>query len=296
MNLKRLKAFCAIVETGTASAAAEQLHIAPTAISMQIAQLEESLGGKLFNRDTRPMRLTTLGEYLHPRAMELLATARQVEKEAQGVAAGNLGWLSIGFVRSTIFSVLPGAVRQMRQAFPQVRIDLVEMLSEHQAQSIRKGVIHVGLSRQMGDYAREPDMRYTVLMRDPLVAAVPAYHPLATRETVSPAELDALPFICFPKDPFSSFSKQSIEYLQGAGGRPDIGYEAKEIHTALGLVAAGLGMTLVGRTVAQNNRSDVRFLAIDAPPMETEIFALSAQGEPHPLVERFLSFLLPSPA
>lgn len=291
MNLKRLRAFCAIVESGTASAAAEQLHIAPTAISMQIALLEESLGGKLFNRDTRPMRLTTLGEYLYPKAMELLATARQVEKEAQGVASGNLGWLSIGFVRSTLFSVLPSAVRQLREAFPRVRVDLVEMLSEHQAQSIRNGAIHVGLSRQMGAYAREPDMRYVTLMKDPLVAAVPAYHPLAARDAVSPSDLDALPFVCFPKDPFSSFAKQSIEYLRGAGGRPDIGYEAKEIHTALGLVAAGLGVTLVGRTVAQNNRSDVRFLRIDAPPMETDIFALLSLGETPALVEKFLSFL-----
>ena len=70
-----------------------------------------------------------------------------------------------------------------------------------------------------------------------------------------------------------------------------MGYEAKEIHTALCLVAAGLGMTLVGRTVAHNNRSDVCFLPIQGPPMVSEIFALLADAEPPDLVDRFLSVL-----
>jgi DNA-binding transcriptional LysR family regulator len=291
MNLKRLQAFCTIVEAGTAAAAAEVLHTAPTALSMQIAQLEASLGGKLFNRETRPMGLTTLGRYLYPKARELLANAAQVQQEAQGVATGSLGWLSIGFVRSTIFSVLPGAVRQMRLAFPKVRIDLQEMLSEHQAQSIRSGAIHVGISRKMGAYEREPDMRYVTLMSDPLVAAVPAYHPLAAQQNVTAAQLSELPFICFPKDPFSSFAQQSMSYLKSAGGQPMVGYEAKEIHTALGLVAAGLGMTLVGQTVAHNNRSDVCFLPLHGLQMETEIFALFADQEPQALVDSFMGFL-----
>lgn len=291
MNLKHLKTFCTIVEAGTASSAAEQLHIAPTAISMQMAQLEGGLGGKLFKRDTRPMGLTVLGQYLYPKARDLLASAARVEQEAQGVASGDLGWLSIGFVRSTLFSVLPNAVRQMRQAHPQVRIELTELLSEHQAQAIRSGAVHVGISRQIGTYEREADMRYLTLMTDPLVAALPAYHPLAQQASVTPMALAQLPFICFPKDPHSRFAQQSLAYLKAAGGQPEVGYEAQEIHTALGLVAAGLGMTLVGRTVAHNTRSDVSFLPIDGPAMDTEIFALHADAETPPLVQRFLSFL-----
>ena len=189
MNLKHLQAFCAIVDAGTAAAAADRLHIAPTALSMQITQLEAALGGKVFNRQTRPMGLTTLGRYLYPKARELLASARQVEQEAQGVAGGNLGWFSIGFVRSTLFSVLPDAVRRLRLAHPDLRIDLVEMLSEHQAQNIRNGTVHVGISRKIGAYEREPDMRYVTLMSDPLVAAVPAYHPLANQESVTPSPM-----------------------------------------------------------------------------------------------------------
>lgn len=70
-----------------------------------------------------------------------------------------------------------------------------------------------------------------------------------------------------------------------------IGYEAKEIHTALGLVATGLGMTLVGRTVAQNNRTDVRFLPLQGIPMETDIFAVLPRTPMSSLAESFLAVL-----
>jgi LysR family transcriptional regulator, benzoate and cis,cis-muconate-responsive activator of ben and cat genes len=292
MNLKLLKVFCAVVDAGSASAAAGRLHIAATAISMQMAQLEASVGGKLFDRSKRPMGLTTLGAFLYPKAKELLSNAAQIQVEAQGIATGNLGWLSIGFVRSTIFSVLPSAVREMRSRFPDVRIDLVEILSEHQAQSIRSGTIHIGISRQIGDFGKERDMAYTSLLNDPLVAAIPVHHPLAGRKHLQPKDLDSLPFICFPKDPYSTFSRQSLDYLRSHGGAPVVGYEAKEIHTALGLVAAGLGATLVGKTVSVNNRSDVKFIPFKGKQMDTQIFALVSQSDAHPVVQRFLKILV----
>lgn len=292
MNLKLLKVFCEIVEAGSASAAAGRLHTAATAISMQMAQLEESVGGQLFDRSKRPMRLTTLGEFLYPKAKELLSNAAQIHVEAKGIATGNMGWLSIGFVRSTIFSVLPSAVREMRAKYPDVRIDLVEILSEHQAQGIRSGAIHIGISRQIGAFERDRDMAYTALLDDPLVAALPVHHPLARRKLLLAKDLDTLPFICFPKDPFSSFSRQSLDYLRACGGAPVVGYEAKEIHTALGLVAAGLGATLVGKTVSISNRSDVTFIPFKGRQMQTQVFALASQSGEQPVVQRFLSILV----
>jgi len=97
-----------------------------------------------------------------------------------------------------------------------------------------------------------------------------------------------MPFISFPKDPFSKFSRQSLDYLQRHGGSPNVSYEAKEIQTALGLVAAGLGATLVGKTVAQNNRTDVVFLPIKAKPLESEIFAITSADKPNRIVQEFI--------
>lgn len=106
MNIKQLRYFCEVVEAGNANLAAQKLFVAPTAISMQISQLEDHLGGKLFDRRSRPMALTSLGAFFYPKARTLLSDTALLETEAKGIAAGKLGWLSIGFVRSTFFSVL----------------------------------------------------------------------------------------------------------------------------------------------------------------------------------------------
>ncbi len=291
MNLRQLRYFCETVDAGHARAAAQRLYVAPTAISMQLAQLEESLGGRLFDRASRPMALTPLGEFVYPKARELLASAARLEREARGMAAGTLGWLGIGFTRSTIFSILPEAVRAMQSAFPDVRIELLEVLTEDQAASLRSGTIHLGVARAIGEAAREPDLDYTALFDDPLVAAVPIQHPLAARDAVAAADLGALPYVTYPGNARSHFSRQVLGLLQAAGAMPRIGHEAKEIHTALGLVAAGLGVTVVGRSVAANNRTDIRFLPITDVAAHSTVVAVRKAGSAHPLADAFLDIL-----
>ena len=291
MNLRQLRYFCEVVEAGSARLAAERLYVAPTAISMQLAQLEDTLGGRLFDRASRPMGLTPLGQFVYPKAKELLAWAGRLAEEAKGIASGNLGWLSIGFTRSVIFSVLPAAVRSMQAAYPKVRIALEGMLTEHQGESLREGTIHLGIARVIGTIAPEPDIAYTELFEDPLIAAMPLQNPLAGSDAIEASAFDAIPFISYPKDPTSRFATQALAQLQAAGARPQVGYEAKEIHTALGLVAAGLGGTIVGRSVAAHNRTDVRFVPVRGLETATRVYAVHLREEPNRLVDAFLQIL-----
>lgn len=291
LNIKQLRYFCEVVNTGSARAAADKLFVAPTAISMQLSALEESLGGQLLDRSSRPMALTPLGQFVYPKAQELLAAAGRLEREAQGVAAGNMGWLSIGFTRSTIFSVLPDAVRAMQSAYPDVRIDLAEVLTEHQPASLRSGAIHLGIGRAMGACVTEPDLVCRALFDDPLVAAIPIQHPLASLESMPARELESLPYISYPGNANSQFSRQVLSVLLEAGVTPRVGYEAKEIHTALGLVAAGLGAAVVGQSVSRNNRTDIRFIRIADISACSSVFVLHTLNSASPLVDAFLKIL-----
>jgi DNA-binding transcriptional LysR family regulator len=291
MNLRQLRYFCEVVEAGNARAAAEKLFVAPTAISMQISQLEALLGGTLLDRSSRPMKLTPLGEFVYPKARELLSASSRLEFEAKGIAAGNLGWLGIGFTRSTIFSILPEAVRAMQSAYPNVHIDLVEILTEQQPAALRSGAIHLAIARSLGAFTREPDLHYTELFDDPLVAALPAHHPLAQQPALVAADLEALPYVSYPKVANAHFSRQVLDFLAQAGARIQIAHEAKEIHTALGLVAAGLGTTIVGRSVAANNRTDLRFVPIADLRVQSKVLAVRKEGPVHPLVDAFLGKL-----
>lgn len=288
LNLKPLRYFCEVVEAENANLAATRLHVVPAAVSMQLGHLETLLGGKVFDRTSRPMKLTTLGHFLYPKAKALISDAQRMLDEAKDVASGHLGWLSIGFTRSTIFSVLPDAVRTMRAAFPKVRIDLTEILTEHQAEALRSGLIHVGLSRAIGQLAQEDDLDYIPLFDEALIAAVPSASALTRRKSLGPGDLAASTFISYPKDPNSSFARHVIQALENADIKVRVGYEAKEIHTALGLVAAGLGFTLVGKSVADNNRSDIAFRPVKCLKATAKVFAIRRKGPPHQIVDAFL--------
>lgn len=291
MNLRQINYFCEVVQAGSAVQAAERLHIAPTAISMQLSQLEGALGGELFDRSRRPMALTALGRFFYPRALELIRQARRLDAEAKGIANGNHGWLGIAFTRSATFSVLPRAVRLFRAAFPDVQLDLVEALSEYQPMQLTQGLIDVGISRFIGNFAALPSLRHAVVIDDPLVAALPATHPLARRNEINAAELAEVPFILYPKDPKSPFGQQILALIKAAGSEPVVAYTAVEIHTALALVGAGLGTTLVARSITENNRNDVAFVPVHDIDGNTKIVGVVRQGEDSPLVYSFLKIL-----
>jgi DNA-binding transcriptional LysR family regulator len=292
MNLRQIRYFCEVVAAGSAAQAAEKLCVAPTAISMQLAQLEQHLGGELFDRSRRPMELTSLGKFFHPRAKELLSLCRHLDEEAREIAAGKTGWIGLGFVRSAIFSILPNAVRAFRGVFPDVHFDLIEVLSEYQPEQLRERRIDVGISRFMGTFEESPDLSYTIMLDEPFVAAVPIDHPIATRSSVTAADFSALPFILYPKDPKSPFGEKMLSSLREAGGTPVLAYEAIEIYTALALVGAGLGGTLVGRSIAENNRGDVVFVPLSDVDAGTTVVAITRKNEDSKLVAAFLKTIV----
>ncbi|MDQ0012859.1 DNA-binding transcriptional LysR family regulator [Variovorax boronicumulans] len=293
MNFRQLRYFCEVADSGTLARAAQRLFVAPTAISMQISQLEEGLGGALFDRAVKPMTLTPLGRFFLPRARELLADRQRLEEDTRDVASGKSGWLGIGFVRSLLNSVLPAAVRAFRLKHPDVKLDLVELLSEHQPAHLRSGRIHIGLSRFAEQQISPPaDLRHVPLFDDPFVVAVPTDHRGAKRGSVSLAELSKLPLISYPKDPQSSFAQHVLARLHEAGVQPRVGHEAIEIHTALSLVAAGLGYAVVGASVAQRAQSDVAFVRLAALKACTSVVAVTRVDEEGPLVASMLKTLL----
>ncbi|WP_042878866.1 LysR family transcriptional regulator [Cupriavidus necator] len=291
MNQRQLRYFCEVVDAGSAAEAAKRLFVAPTAISMQLAQLEESVGAPLFDRTHRPMTLTAVGRFLYPRARDVLTMLGRLEEETRAVAAGSGGWLGIGFTRSAIFSILPAAVRRFRAARPNVQVDLLELLSEHQPEQLRRGRIDIGISRYVGVFEQAPDLVYTPLFHDPFIAAVPASSSLGKRKMIRAEELNGMSLIRYPKDPQSGFAAHMMALLRDAGVGCVAGHEAIEIHTALGLVAAGLGFTLVGHSVADGNRSDIAFVPITGLKGTATIVAVTRKDDDSALVSSFLAAL-----
>jgi LysR family transcriptional regulator, benzoate and cis,cis-muconate-responsive activator of ben and cat genes len=292
MNLRQLTYFCETVEAGSAVQAAARVFVAPTAISMQIAQLEEELGGELFDRSRRPMELTALGQYFYPRAKELLADATRLKDGAQGVAAGHGDLLAIGYTRSSIFSVLPQAIRTFRKSRPGVQIELLTMLSEHQPAHLASGRIHIGISRFLGEFAPPEGLAHAKVLEDPFVVVLPSGHPLGKRRALWVADLDPIALVTYPKDPLSRFASESVRLLLKAGGHPVVAHEAMDIHSALGLVASGLGYCLAGRSVMRGSRDDLCFVPLHGVDAVTTLVAVTRVNERNALAQEFTRVLI----
>jgi DNA-binding transcriptional LysR family regulator len=292
VNLRQLRYFCEIVDAGSAVAAAARLHVAPTALSMQLGQLEEDIGGELFDRSRRPMELTALGRYFHPRAKMLLAETTRLHDEARAVAAGDSGVLAVGYTRSTIFSILPDAIRAFRASRPKVKVEILSLLSEHQHVELQSGRIQVGVSRYLGPVEPIEGLEFTHLLDDPFVVALPATHPLAKRKSLRAADLHATGLITYPKDPQSRFAEHTVALLRSSGGQSPVAYEAADIHTALGMVASHLGFCLVGRSVSRGSRDDLAFLPLPDLRDQAAVFAVTKAGENSKVVTAFVASLV----
>ena len=166
MELRHLRYFVAVAETGNLSRAAEKLFVAQPPLSLQIRQLEEEIGAALFTRHPKGMRLTRAGEALLPEARDLLERAARL-KQAGG-RAPDAGSLALGYVPSAVSTVIPELVRALRQAHPGIEIRLHEMISDEQREALIHGRIDAGLARSQ---LRHPRLHKACALADPFFRA-----------------------------------------------------------------------------------------------------------------------------
>jgi DNA-binding transcriptional LysR family regulator len=266
MNLRHLQFFVVLAEELNFSRAAERLHVAQPALSQQIRALEERLGTQLIDRGSRPLRLTEAGSYLCIEARSILENFEQASIGAREIGRGKRGWLGVGFTRSAMYSVLPPALKKFHRAYPDVELKLFEMLTEEQSDALRDKRIHVGIGRQVQAI---PGCTTRALLSERLMAVLSPDHPLAARKEIRIADVADSPLILYPKHPTASFSRFIESLYRDAGLTPNVAYQAYEIQTAIALVAAGLGVTYVGESVAQRGRPDVLYKRFATTQMTT---------------------------
>lgn len=262
LHLRALHSFLVVAEELNVSRAAERLNVAQPALSQQIRHLEERLGVALLERSARPMRLTEAGQYFRAEAQLLLTGFDRAVGTARQIAEGRRGWLGIGFTRSAMYSILPRAFAAFATRFPEIRLNLHELLTEQQPEALRERMIHIGIARDPPD---DGVFGHEVLLEEELVAVLPVGHPLAADTAIDPAVLADQDFIVFPRDARAIFPRLILSICEAAGFVPRVAHRAHEIQTALGLVAAGLGVSFVAASVASQARPDLAFLPLRGP-------------------------------
>ena len=288
MELRHLRYFVAVAEELHFGRAAERLFIAQPPLSIQIKQFEAELGFPLFVRTNRTVELTPAGAFFLDEARHVISSLENSVSAARRVARGESGWLGIGFVGSATYALFPKALGQFRAQFPDVELVLRELVSGRQAQALRDGRIHVGLARPP---IEEAGTVSEVLVQEPLVAALPASHPLAKKPRIHLSDLAGERFVLFPRHPKPSYADSVIAHCEAAGFTPDVVQETAEMHTAVGLVAAGLGVSLVPESVTAETRPGLVFRSLEPPAPITELAVVYRESETPPVLESFLRIL-----
>lgn len=280
MELRHLRYFVTVVQERNFTRAAERLHIAQPPLSRQIQQLEEELGLVLIDRDSRPLKMTDAGRLLFEHATQVLERIEGIRTMMQRLKTAERPRFVIGFVASTIYAALPDLIRRFRAAAPGVDVSLVEVVSLDQIAALKDGRIDVGFGRIRFD---DPAVRRDVLREERLVAALPLSNPLLHQEgPLSLAQLAKEPLIIYPRQPRPSYADQVISLFHDRGLEPQVVHEARELQTAVGLVAAEVGIAIVPTSVQRLRRGDVVYRELDDPTITSPIIMSRRAGDRSP--------------
>jgi DNA-binding transcriptional LysR family regulator len=268
MELRHLRYFVAVAEERNFTRAAKRLHIAQPPLSRQIQQLEEALGVQLFERNSRPLKLTETGKFFYSHAVHLLAQTSELESMTRRV--GNIERsLSVGFVGSTLYGMLPKIIRRFRDENKAVELSLHEMSTMDQIRALKDGRIDVGFGRIRHEDA---NIRRVILREEKMIVALPVGHPLSlSKPQLSLRDLIYETLIVFPKAPRPSFADQVLSAFQERALTPRRVYDVRELQIALGLVAAGEGIAVVPSSVYGLKRDDVSYMELDDPTLTSPI-------------------------
>lgn len=277
MELRHLRYFVAVANERNFTRAAEVLNIAQPPLSRQIRQLEEEVAAELFDRDARPLRLTEAGRLLYEHAVHVLAGVDQLRGMMRELAGKGRRRFVIGFVGSTLFGLLPEVIRRFRDAADQVEVSVIECSTVEQIAALKEGRIDVGFGRLRFEDAA---IRRIVLAEEPLVAVVPVDHEMTTwGRPLHLAELLDEPLIVYPRPARPSYADQVLSIFHDLGLQPEVVQEVRELQTAIGLVAAHTGLSIVPESVQRLKRDDVAYLPIADKAAHSPIMMIHRAGD-----------------
>jgi len=286
LESRQLRYFVSVARERNFTRAAEKLNMAQPPLSRQIQQMEEQLGVALFERGSRPLRLTEAGHLLLDQAVQVLDRIDEMEAMMRRLLEAERMRLGIGFVASTLYGYLPEVLRRYREARPTVELGLQELTSLEQITALKEGRIDVGFGRIPFN---DPLIERILLRNEKLAVALPLQHPMAAK--IDPLKLEQLTddtLIVYPKTPRPSYADQVLALYRDRGLKTRGIYEVRELQTALGLVASGSGICLVPASVERLRRDGVVYRPLNVPEAVSPIILSRRRGDPSDEIDRIL--------
>ena len=292
MNLRQLRQFVTLAETGNFHRAAEMLHMAQPPLSVSIRKLEEEMGEALFERRSTGVFLTTVGEAMLADARPTLFHAEQCRQAVMDARQGQGGLLRMGIIGSATYALLPELIPSLRERFPKIELELTEATSSEILDGLVSRRFDVGFVRY--PVLHPAPFELLPMDRDDFVLAVSEHSPLAAHDAIALSDAARQPFIMYPQHKVPGLSTLALMRCQLSGFTPHVAQEAMQVQTIMSLVASGLGVGLVAGVARLVMPRGVKCLALtDNPPgFHVGIALARLQGNTSRLVERFTEHAL----
>jgi len=284
IELRHLHYFIAVAEELNFSRAADRLHMAQPPLSQQIRQLEEELGFPLFHRTKRRVALTEAGHIFLTQARQVLQQLEHAIQIGRQASRGEVGQLTVGFVSSTAYNILPFVLQAFRRSIPNVKLELQELTTREQVQAVLDGKLDIGFVRPP---IKSPELASTVIFRESLIVALPETHSLHKRKKVSVKALANEPFILFPRIVAPGLHDLILSLCLQAGFNPQVTQEAIQMQTIVSLVAAEMGVAIVPFSLQNLQRQGVIYKPLQETTPLAEVVVICRKN-PTAIAQRFL--------
>ncbi len=295
MDLRHFRYFVAVAEELSFTRAAQRLHISQPPLSMNIQELERDLGVILLRRNRRHVELTDAGGLFLAKARSALAQAADAIETARRAGRGEVGTLRVGFTNTAPFSrVFPRALRAYRQALPDSQLSLTLTTSEPILDALASGTLDVGLIRPPASLVMPAGITAIPILNDRLMLALHASHALAEQTAGIPIKsLANEGFVLRERASRASFYEQVYQLCERAGFTPRVTQHAHDATTILGLVAAGLGVTIMPASLRAIHIEDVvwRELSVKPVAISTMLLVFKNTGAMTPQRTRFVELV-----
>ncbi|HEU0249678.1 MAG TPA: LysR family transcriptional regulator [Solirubrobacteraceae bacterium] len=272
LNVGRLRVLVQVADSGSFSAAAEQLNYTQSAVSQQVATLEAEAGMTLLERHARGVRLTAAGQALYEHAEGILARLEAAEAELEAIAGLRAGRLRMASFPTAGATLMPLAIANFRSLHPDIELTLAEGEPEQIAPRLCAGELDLALLFEFDEPIDGMESLSRVgLLADPMYLALPAKHPLANKSDLRLQELRGEAWVQTSRE--SPCARHVVRCAHAAGFEPNVAFESDDYQTVQGLVAAGVGVALIPELALSVVREDIAIRALSPAPPQRQVFA-----------------------
>jgi LysR family transcriptional regulator, transcription activator of glutamate synthase operon len=289
MELRQIIYFIEVAKREHVTEAAHHLHVAQSAISRQIANLEAELGVSLFIREGRSVKLTPVGRVFLERAEVVVVELEKAKQEIFEFLNPETGTIRIGFPNSLAAKTLPTVISAFRDHHPHIGFQLHQGTHQSLSESVIKGQIDLAFVSPVPK--DEPEIIGHTLFTENIMALLPITHPLAEQPSILLNQLRQDSFVMFR----TGFALRNliINACQQSGFKPKIAFDGEDIDTLKGLVAAGLGVALLPEiTLIDNVPNETVKVPISYPNITRTVGIIKPKNrELAPSEQLFFNFL-----